>query len=64
MEKKHVHVIGKYKANFCMESEKPKTHLEKEHMNNLKIHEKRKVKKNQTCAWRVTTKTCLESEYI
>ena len=40
-----------------------KTHLENEHMNNLKIHKKRKVKK-KTCGWRVTTKTCLESEYI
>ena len=33
-------------------------------MNNLKIHEKQKIKKKPTCAWRVTTKTCLESEYI
>ena len=38
-------VIGECKANICMEGEKPKTHLENEHMNNLKIHEKRKVKK-------------------
>ena len=62
-KKKSQHVIGECKANICMESEKPKTHLENEHMNNLKIHEKRKVKK-KTCGWRVTTKTCLKSEYI
>ena len=56
-------MIGECKANNCMESEKQKNHLENEHMNNLKIHEKRKVKK-KTCGWRVTTKTSLESEYF